>query len=63
MEAAHFRRGGAGDCDPPEYEDVEWRLVDSKGYPAGWLEEKMNDYDVTGITCECIDFKRGEGDE
>ena len=41
----------------------EWRLVDSKGYPAAWLEEKMNDNDVTRITCECIDFKRSEGDE
>ena len=58
-----FAGAGPGDCDAPEDEDVEWRLVDSKGYPAGWLEEKMNDDDVTGITCECIKFKRGEGDE
>jgi len=58
-----FAGAGPGDCDAPEDEDVEWRLVDSKGYPAGWLEEKMNDNDVTRITCECIDFKRGDGDE
>ena len=25
-----FSGAGPGDCDPPEYEDVEWRLVDSK---------------------------------
>ena len=31
--------------------------------PAGWLEEKMNDNDVTRITCECMEFKRSEGDE
>ena len=49
---------GAGPGD-----DVEWRLVDSKGYPAAWLEEKMNDNDVTRITCECMEFKRGDGDE
>ena len=58
-----FSGAGPGDCDPPEYEEVEWRLVDSKGYPAEWLEEKMNDNDLTRITCECIEFKRSEGDE
>ena len=58
-----FSGAGPGDCDPPEYEEVEWLLVDSKGYPARWFEEKLNDNDVTRITCECIDFKRGEGDE
>ena len=58
-----FAGAGPGDCDAPEDEDVEWRLVDSKGYPAGWLEEKMNDNDVTRIERECIEFKRGEGDE
>jgi len=58
-----FEGAGPGDCDAPEYEEVEWRLVDSKGYPAQWLEEKLNDDDVTRITCECIEFKRSEGDE
>ena len=58
-----FAGAGPGDCDAPEDEDVEWRLVDSKGYPAQWLEEKMNDNDVTRIERECIEFKRGEGDE
>ena len=46
-----------------EDEDVEWRLVDSKGYPAGWLEEKLNDDGATRIERECIEFKRSEGDE
>ena len=36
---------------------------EGKGYPAAWLEEKINDNDVTRITCECIEFKRGDGDE
>jgi len=58
-----FAGAGPGDCDAPEDEDVEWRLVDSKGYPAAWLEEKMDDRDVAGITFECIEFKRSEGDE
>ena len=58
-----FAGAGPGDCDPPEYEDVEWRLVDGDGYPAQWLEEKLNDDDATRIERECIEFKRGEGDE
>ena len=46
-----------------EDEVVEWRLVDSKGYLAQWLEEKLNDDDATRIERECIEFKRSEGDE
>ena len=58
-----FSGAGPGDCDPPEYEEVEWLLVDSKGYPAGWLEEKMKPYEEYLISRECIEFKRGEVDE
>ena len=58
-----FAGAGPGDCDPPEYEDVEWRLVDGDGYPAGWLEEKMKPYEEYLISRECIEFKRGEVDE
>ena len=58
-----FAGAGPGDCDPPEYEDVEWRLVDGDGYPAGWLEDKMKPYEEYLISRECIEFKRGEGDE
>ena len=58
-----FAGAGPGDCDPPEYEDVEWRLVDGDGYPAGWLEDKMKPYEEYLISRECIEFKRSEGDE
>ena len=58
-----FAGAGPGDCDAPEDEDVEWRLVDGDGYPAQWLEEKLNDDDATSITCDCIEFKRSEGNE
>jgi len=58
-----FSGAGPGDCDPPEYEEVEWLLVDSKGYPAGWLEAVFDKYAPARIDRECIDFKRGQGDE
>ena len=35
-----FKGAGPGDCDPPEDEEVEWEIVDSKGYPANWLFKK-----------------------
>jgi hypothetical protein len=37
--------------------------VDGDGYPAGWLEDKMKPYEEYLISRECIEFKRGEGDE
>ena len=58
-----FAGAGPGDCDPPEDEDVEWRLVDGDGYPAAWLEDKMKPYEEYLISRECIEFKRGEVDE
>ena len=32
---------GMGDCDPPEPEEFEFQLLDRKGYPAPWLENKL----------------------
>ena len=31
---------GMGDCDPPEPEEFEFRLLDRRGYAAAWLEDK-----------------------
>lgn len=36
---------GPGDCDPPEPEEFEFRLLDRKGYPAPWLENKLNTFE------------------
>lgn len=32
---------GMGDCDPPEYEEFEFELLDRKGYSAPWLQKKV----------------------
>ena len=32
---------GKGDCEPPEPEEFEFQLLDRKGYPAPWLENKL----------------------
>lgn len=34
---------GFGDADPPEEEELLFQVLDRKGYPAFWLEEKMSD--------------------
>lgn len=33
---------GFGDCEPPEYEEFEFEILDRKGYKAKWLEDKMD---------------------
>ena len=35
---------------PGEYEQIDWQVCDRKGYPAPWLERKMDDYDRGRIT-------------
>ena len=32
---------GFGDCDPPEYEEFVFSILDRKGYKANWLEKKL----------------------
>ena len=40
---------GFGDCDPPEPEEFEFHLLDRKGYPAKWLEDKLTPADEQQI--------------
>lgn len=30
-------------CYPAEYPEIDWRILDRKGYPAPWLETKASD--------------------
>ena len=47
-----FPGAGPGDCEPPEPEDMEWHIVDRKGYAAEWLERKMQAADEQRIEDE-----------
>ena len=40
---------GFGDCNPPEPEEFEFHLLDRKGYPAKWLEDKLTPADEQQI--------------
>lgn len=52
------------DIRPPQEEEVEFELYDRKGYPAGWLESKVMDEDLTGDIKDqvlaAIDYERWE---
>jgi len=43
---------GFGDAEPPEPEEIEWRVLDRKGYRAQWLEDKMTEQDEREIDRE-----------
>lgn len=43
--------------EPPEYEDLEYQILDRKGYPAPWLESKMTSSDELRISDECFDHR------
>jgi hypothetical protein len=40
---------GFGDADPPEPAEMEWHLIDRKGYRAEWLERKLMPDEVARI--------------
>lgn len=45
---------GFGDAEPPEPEVFEFRLMDRKGYPAPWLEQKLTDADRARLKQEYL---------
>ena len=53
------RRGMTSWGEPEEFPEVEWHLVDRKGYPAGWLEDKLTEDDCIRIDRQ---FLEGCGD-
>lgn len=48
-----FPGAGPGDCDPPELAEVEFTVLDRKGYPAQWLRNKA---DESKLESEVIDW-------
>ena len=47
-----------GDADPPEGGEVDFKLLDRKGYPAPWLHEKLDPDDIARLEEEawiCIE--------
>lgn len=51
-----------GDCAPPEDEEIEFRVLDRKGYPAPWLEKKMDEEDRIRIEQELLALKEDDSD-
>ena len=59
-----FWQGSAHSCpsdwDYYGYEEVEYSVLDRKGYPAAWLERKLTQKDHQRITEEISDVMREE---
>lgn len=45
---------GFGDAIAPEHETFEFLLLDRKGYPAPWLENKLNSDDYARLQQEYL---------
>lgn len=43
-----------GSCYPAEYPEIDWRLLDRRGYPAPWLEAKLTDTERDEIENQCF---------
>ena len=50
------------DLDYYGYTDIEWHLIDRKGYMASWLERKMDKREIADLETEIIEFKMSEVD-
>ena len=35
---------GPGDCEPPAHEDIEYQVLDRRGYPADWISVDRDDH-------------------
>ena len=42
------------DCYEAEYPELEWRVLDRKGYPAPWLERKLTEAAAGKIEAELL---------
>ena len=51
---------GMGDCDPPEYEEFEFEILDRKGYKASWLMAKLTAEDKDRLLEELHIEQTGE---
>ena len=43
---------GFGDADPPEYEELEFEILDRTGRRARWLEDKLTENDEVRLLSE-----------
>lgn len=46
--------GDPDDCYEAEYPEIEWVILDRKGYRAKWLEKKLTDEESARIESELL---------
>ena len=57
-----FNGAGPGDCDPPEDQEIQYRILDRAGYYAEWIHDRMSAKDETDIESECVIYMRKRGE-
>ncbi len=60
VQKGSFSYNAPSDWDYYGYQEIEFTVLDRKGYPAPWLEKKLSDDDVSRIETEIINSKEGE---
>ena len=50
----------ASDWDHNGYADIEFTVLDSKGYPAPWLQAKLTDEEIADIENEILESRKEE---
>ena len=50
-------------CYEAEYPEVDFEVLDRKGYPAPWLEAKLTDEPRYDIECEALDQAKKDDDD
>ena len=57
-----FKGAGPGDCDLPEDQEIQYRILDRAGYYAEWIHDRMSAQDEIDIEHECVMYisQRGE---
>ena len=47
-------------CYEAEYPDVDFTVLDRKGYPAPWLEKKLTDDETNRIEHEILEYCKND---
>jgi len=57
-----FSYSAPSDLDYFGYTEMEWELLDRKGYLANWLDKKLSDVDRNELDQEVIQYMRNRHD-
>lgn len=64
VDVTYYAKGHNGSRDePPDYGEVEYDILDRKGYPAAWLAKKLMEQDAERIEVAAHEYVREQNAE